>query len=413
METTTNHTPVVIVGGGIAGAALATVLARADQHVLVLESTDVFRDRVRGESMMPWGVAEAQALGVADLLHAAGAHTAPLWKRYTQGDAVPRDLPVGRLVPGVGGSLNLHHPVACQALLDAAAKAGATVIRSVRDVAVAPGVNPSVSYRQGDGEHAKTATLEASLVVGADGRGSVVRRCAGITLQQQEATVCIAGLLLEGVGGSDQHDSVVEHDLGLCLLLHQGGGKARAYQVVPLEHRDRYVGEAAAGRFLADASAPGSPLALALADARPVGPCGVFPGTDTWTDRPYADGVVLIGDAAGHNDPGIGCGLSIAVRDARIVRDLVLAGARRAVDFAPYGTERFERLRRLRLIGDLTAAATVEGGAGRPARRKRFAHALATMDADIFPLVLGMFVGPETIPVRLVNDAVLDRVRTV
>jgi 2-polyprenyl-6-methoxyphenol hydroxylase-like FAD-dependent oxidoreductase len=214
-----------------------------------------------------------------------------------------------------------------------------------------------------------------------------------------------------GVGGTDQYDSVVEHDLGLCLLLHQGGGRARAYQVVPLAHQARYLGDTACARFLADASAPGSPLAEALAGARPAGPCGVFPGTDTWTDQPYAEGVVLIGDAAGHNDPGIGCGLSIAMRDARTVRDLVLANARRAADFAPYGAERSERLRRLRLIGDLTAAATVEGGEGRTVRRRRFAHAIATKDSEIFPLVLGMFAGPETIPARLVNEAVLERIR--
>jgi 2-polyprenyl-6-methoxyphenol hydroxylase-like FAD-dependent oxidoreductase len=92
METTATHGPVVIVGGGIAGAALATALARAGQQVLVLESTEIFRDRVRGESMMPWGVAEAQVLGIADLLHAAGAHTAPLWKRFAQ-PAPPGGLP--------------------------------------------------------------------------------------------------------------------------------------------------------------------------------------------------------------------------------------------------------------------------------------------------------------------------------
>ena len=108
---TTNPTPIttqtadgqprrfdtVIVGGGIAGAALAIGLARAGRDVLVLESTDVFRDRVRGESMMPWGVAEAQTLGVADVLTAAGGHTAPLWKRYSEGDPVARDLAEARL----------------------------------------------------------------------------------------------------------------------------------------------------------------------------------------------------------------------------------------------------------------------------------------------------------------------------
>ena len=38
---------------------------------------------------------------------------------------------------------------------------------------------------------------------------------------------------------------------------------------------------------------------------------------------PFVPGVVLIGDAAGHDDPIIGQGLSIAYRDVRIVRDLM------------------------------------------------------------------------------------------
>ncbi len=402
---------IVIVGGGIAGAALATTLARAGRRVLVLESTEVFRDRVRGESMMPWGVAEAQALGVADLLHAAGAHTSRVWKRYTQGSQVPRDLPVGMLIPGVGGTLNLAHPLACQALLDAAAAAGASVLRGVRDVAVVPGERPKLTYRHAEKLH----TATAALVVGADGRGSVMRRCAGIVLEQQEATSCVAGLLLDGVAGPDNCDSSHEHELGVCLLLHQGGGRARAYHIVPIEHRTRYAGESGAVRFLTDATAPGSPLAGALAQAWPAGPRGAVPGTDTWTSRPYADGVVLIGDAAGHNDPGAGCGLSVAMRDARMVRDLVLAGARRADEFAPYGAERVERMRRLRFIADLIAAAAVEAGERRPARRQLFAEAMANRDAEIAPIVLGMFAGPETIPVHFATEAasnaVLARIR--
>jgi menaquinone-9 beta-reductase len=83
---------------------------------------------------------------------------------------------------------------------------------------------------------------------------------------------------------------------------------------------------------------------------------------------------VLIGDAAGHNDPGIGCGLSVAMRDARRVRDLVLAGARSADDFVPYGAERFERIRRLRLIGDLKLLRRSKGAKAAP----RAANTLAT-----------------------------------
>ncbi len=47
--TTRQAFDVVIVGGGIAGNALATMLARAGTAVLVLERSAVYRDRVRGE----------------------------------------------------------------------------------------------------------------------------------------------------------------------------------------------------------------------------------------------------------------------------------------------------------------------------------------------------------------------------
>ena len=48
---------VVIIGGGIAGNALATVLARTGRAVLVLERSTVYRDKVRGEVFHAWGVA--------------------------------------------------------------------------------------------------------------------------------------------------------------------------------------------------------------------------------------------------------------------------------------------------------------------------------------------------------------------
>jgi choline dehydrogenase-like flavoprotein len=44
-----------MVGGGIAGSALATVLAKAGASVIVLERSTEYRHRVRGEYMQPWG----------------------------------------------------------------------------------------------------------------------------------------------------------------------------------------------------------------------------------------------------------------------------------------------------------------------------------------------------------------------
>ena len=57
-----------IVGGGLGGAALAVAMRRHGSRVLVVEREEVFKDRIRGEGMYPWGTAEADALGIGELL---------------------------------------------------------------------------------------------------------------------------------------------------------------------------------------------------------------------------------------------------------------------------------------------------------------------------------------------------------
>src|ERR1700735_306049 len=64
---------VVVVGAGIAGASIATVLARGDIEVLLLERQREYRDRVRGEFMAPWGTLEARALGLEHVIRSTHA----------------------------------------------------------------------------------------------------------------------------------------------------------------------------------------------------------------------------------------------------------------------------------------------------------------------------------------------------
>jgi 2-polyprenyl-6-methoxyphenol hydroxylase-like FAD-dependent oxidoreductase len=64
---------ILVVGGGIAGSTIALVLARAGLTVTVLEQQLLYRDRVRGEYLQPWGVAEAQRLGISEILLQSGA----------------------------------------------------------------------------------------------------------------------------------------------------------------------------------------------------------------------------------------------------------------------------------------------------------------------------------------------------
>ena len=59
-----------MVGGGIAGSALAAVIARHGVATTVLEQQQDYRDRVRGEYLSVWGVAELQRMRLAEAMFA-------------------------------------------------------------------------------------------------------------------------------------------------------------------------------------------------------------------------------------------------------------------------------------------------------------------------------------------------------
>src|SRR3569833_96225 len=68
---------IITVGGGIAASSLAMAMAERGAKVLVLERETQFKDRVRGEAIVPWGVAEANELGISSVLKAKCAHDVP------------------------------------------------------------------------------------------------------------------------------------------------------------------------------------------------------------------------------------------------------------------------------------------------------------------------------------------------
>ena len=110
----------MIIGGGIGGGALATVLARAGKSVLVLEKSTVYRDRVRGEWIAMWGVEELKTLGIYDDFIAAGGHH--LKRHISYSDEASREeseagrSPLDTMTPGVPGPMTIGHPASCNLL---------------------------------------------------------------------------------------------------------------------------------------------------------------------------------------------------------------------------------------------------------------------------------------------------------
>lgn len=399
---------VVIIGGGIAGAALAAVLAREGIQVAVLERDVTPIDRVRGEYAPPWGVAELKRLGLLDCLLRAGGTFAvrniPYDEDSPGGAAVPLARDLSKVLPDIPGSFCMSHPAMCSALAEEAARRGAVFLRGVENIELECGAPPSVRFR-----HDGTKRIwRARLVIGADGRNSAVRRMAGISLVSDEPHHLIGGMLVEGVPEWPQDTQVIGNEGNVFFLMFpQLGSRVRLYLCDDRVDRVLYQGEDRRQKVLqAFGALRCLPYAAAIARSRPIGPFNAFSNEDHWCDDPRAPGVLLIGDAAGYNDPISGQGLSLAFRDVRLVGEAIAAGHRDPVGFEDYVLERRERMRRLRIAARLVSTLRAEFGATARRRRQAVAHRVA-VDKMLSP-GLATLLGPEMLPAEAFEQDTID-----
>ena len=369
----TNHrrisVDVAIVGGGVAGSSLAIALVDAGFDVALIEREARFRDRVRGEALHPWGAAEAAALGLLPCLVEAGANPLPIWQRYR--DRQPElpyswseDVPEGHVEWGIS------HPALQETLIQRAGILGATVLRPAGVVGYrrAPMLEISVAG------HAGIDTVRARLLVGADGGHSLVRRWIGATVKHDPTHHSIGGGLLDGVS----LDATAAHQAyfpgGMVIIMPRRHGTARAYYVCDPD-RAAVVRASGSAGFLA-ACAAALPEG-ALVGATPAGPIAFFPGADSWSDRLSGDDIVLIGDAAGANDPSQGHGLSLAFRDARSLRDRLCSTTRSGwlAAIAGFATEREQAFDVLRAHAQWAGQLLIDQGPENDERRERVRRA--------------------------------------
>jgi menaquinone-9 beta-reductase len=165
---------VAIVGGGPAGAVLATHLAGRGREVIVLERSLAWHWRAGGVFTSP---------AAAVVLRRSGLDTATL-------AAVARPIPAMRVETASGTAFRLSYGAdACgeyavgfdrsrldPALLDRAAAAGAEIRRGWH----VTGLDLEDGTLTGRGPDGRSFALRASVIVGADGLHSIVARTAGV-----------------------------------------------------------------------------------------------------------------------------------------------------------------------------------------------------------------------------------------
>lgn len=374
--TKSERVEVAVVGGGLAGAALAARLAGAGREVVVFEQAPAWRWRAGGVFASPAAMGALRRLSMPDDTLRDAARSIPAMRVETAGGTTFR-LTYGADAGGdmaVGFDRSALDP----GVLALAAARGAQVRAGVRieSVDVQRG---ALLTRSADGN---VRSIEANLIVGADGIRSVVARAAAVARSVR-----------------------LPPRVGLTYHLTDPGERTRDARMCVL--RDGYIGIAPVpggrvnvgivlgrswkARLARDGAGP---VTRSIVRAVPTTaedsgswrhgtPCDRIEGA--WPlghrvvhragrgDRP-GRGWLLVGDAAGFLDPFTGEGLHRALVSAEMAAEAI-GGRRHQADFPGY-----ERTMSRRFLGKDAVSALVQVFLARPTLFEYAARRLATRD---------------------------------
>lgn len=323
---------VAVVGGGPAGACLATRLAGAGREVVVLERSPRWRWRAGGVFASPAAVEALLDVGLAEDVVRAVTRSVP---------AMRVETPAGttfRLTYGAerGGpmAVGFDRSGLDPALLDLARASGADV-RAGSTVVDADLVAGALTVRDAAGS---TTRLRASVVVGADGPRSVIARAAGVARPVRLAPRIGLTYHLPDPGAGALRDARMRMlpdgyvgiapvpggrvNVGIVL----GGTWRRALARVGAETVARSIVE----RIPATADDPArwrfGPPCNSVEGAWPLGHRVTRrAGRGSGSGRGSGAGWLLTGDAAGFFDPFTGEGLHRAFVSADLAARAILA----------------------------------------------------------------------------------------
>lgn len=186
---------IIIVGAGPAGAALALLLARNGGEVVLIERERDAGRVFRGEVLMPSGLDALYAMGLRDQVLALPSVLIEYWQIYLNRVPVTRiNEPVEKL--GDRALRAVSQPALLEMLVSEAEKhagfrflPGRTVRGLLRDatgrvcgVRCLGADNDGEPGAEPDAKSDAESEIEGDLVIGTDGRGSMVRKRADIAL---------------------------------------------------------------------------------------------------------------------------------------------------------------------------------------------------------------------------------------
>lgn len=331
-----------MVGAGPAGAAASILLAEHGLAVITLDRARFPRDRICGEYLSPEAGRVLDRLGVLKTLDAAGAVplagmriTAPDGTRL-QGVYGPR----GAFRPYRGHALGVSRTVLDGVLADRLRALGVDFREHVRVTDVVR-AGADVTGVHATDEHGAALTLHAPVVMGADGRASVVAQRLGCRHPHRLRRMAVT-TYVSGIDGCRDFGEIFIDPPDYAILNPLAPDRVNLSVVVPLEHAAPWSARLA--RFLEARVKQMPHLARRVAGARLVAPVQAMGPLAYRVSVPREGGVLLMGDAAGFYDPFTGEGIFTALRSAELAVDVAVHAVRTG-DVSPRALARYHRER--------------------------------------------------------------------
>lgn len=324
----TQRYDVIIIGAGLAGCATARALRMADpsgnRSILVVDKCRGVHPRFSGEFIHPKGAQILDDLGFYEPLRDAGAVDVDGFAVFENADVLPIELDYASVPRQRPRGLSVHHKTLVRTMRSQLAAGGGVEIRegwSLLDLKRNARGHIAGVIVQDPGKCPHT--IEADLVIGADGKSSTVRKLAGISDEGRETIGFTAGV------------EVTDASLPCPTYAHVFLGAWGPVLAYPIQHesdattttritfdlpRTLPAKGARLKEYLLRAYVPFLPAPLSDQVAHAIethkGSLHMAPTVNLPAPSAAMPGLALVGDAGGCSHPITASGMTMGLRDA-------------------------------------------------------------------------------------------------
>lgn len=300
---------IIIVGAGPTGAALALLLVKRGINVTLIEAAKDFNRIFRGEGLMPSGLDALTQMGLSKVLEEIPTRQLNGWEFIIEGQQLFRvDEPMGAPRPC---TLVSQPPLLKALISEAETHDGFEFIQGVAVKDLFWSHERVAGVILSDGRQ-----LTADLVIGADGRNSILRERAGLKLVRQPKNIDILWFKLAAspqFADDNVFRTIVNKSRIFSIFHGAESGKLHLAYVISANEKTDYkqanwaeIFASLSPSWLAEhfrnhADSIESPIKLSVV----VGCC------PQW----HSPGILLLGDAAHPMSPVRAQGINVALRD--------------------------------------------------------------------------------------------------